>query len=331
METYIVTGAAGHLGSAILQLLKNEPVEVRALLFGQERPKVTGENILYYRGDVTDKGSLLPLFEGLEPKETTVLHTAALISIQNGISKQLYDTNVNGVRNVADLCAKYHVKRLVHVSSVHAMPEQPKGTIQKEISSYDPDKVVGGYAKTKALGARIVTEHMKDLDAVIVLPSGIIGPGDAGRNHLVQMTREWTNGRLPACVPGGYDFVDVRDVAKGCLAAARKGRAGESYLLTGHYSTIEAMLNKEAEWTHHKKVTVLPMSLAKAALPLISLYCRARKTRPLYTAYSLYTLGTNALFSHEKATRELGYTVRDLDESLRDMVEELNGNQKEEK
>ncbi len=327
MLTYLITGAGGHLGSTVLRELIGHPVQIRALLFGDEEPALRQEKIQYFRGDVTDRDSLLPLFQGLQGEETIVIHAAAVISIQEKMTENMYRTNVEGVQNIVDLCIHHHVRRLVHVSSVHAIPELPAGTVQREVSSYDPDLVVGGYARTKAMGAAIVVRNAPALNAVIVLPSGIIGPYDSGKNHLIQMTKEFLSGHLPACVKGGYDFVDVRDAAKGCLLAAEHGRRGESYILSGHYMEIQDMLNREAEMTGRKPVSVLPLPAARAALPLISLYCRIRGTRPLYTAYTLHTLHSNALFSHEKAERELGYQVRSIDSSLRDMIDYLQQSQ----
>lgn len=321
MLTYIVTGAGGHLGSTILRELAGRPVEIRALLYRNEKPAVAGENIHYYYGDVTNKNSLRTLFQNVHSPDTIVIHTAAVISIQKKISERMYRTNVEGVQNIVDLCIANHVRRLVHVSSVHAIPELSRGTIQREISTYNPDLVIGGYARTKAMGANIVTEHSRELDSVIVLPSGIIGPYDLGNNHLIQMTREFICGKLSICVKGGYDFVDVRDVAKGCLLAAENGTRGESYILSGHYIEIREMLNREGMITGRKPVAVAPLAAAKAALPFISLYSHIKGIRPLYTAYSLYTLNSNALFSHEKAERELGYHVRSIDSSLRDMID----------
>lgn len=321
MLTCIVTGAGGHLGSTILRTLCKYNVEIRALLYGAEKPTIKNKSIHYFFGDVTDSESLLPLFHNLDGANTFVFHTAAVISIQEKISERMYRTNVEGVQNIVDLCIANHVKRLVHVSSVHVIPELPHGTIQREVSTYDPDLVVGGYAKTKAMGAGIVVKNSNQLDTVIVLPSGIIGPYDRGSNHLIQMTKEYISGKLPVCVKGGYDFVDVRDVAQGCLLAAKYGRRGESYILSGHFSKIQEMLNKEAEITGRKPVPAVPIKVARAALPFISMYCKVKGIRPLYTTYSLYTLNSNALFSHEKAERELGYQVRSIDNSLQDMIE----------
>lgn len=320
---YIITGAAGHLGSTILRKLQSRNCQVRALLSRRGKPRITGENIQYFQGDVADRESLEPLFRNFAGEDTFVIHTAAVISIQEEITEKMYRTNVLGVRSVIDACIRYGVRRLVHVSSVHAIPELPQGTVQTEIRDYDPERVTGGYAKTKALGARSVMENLDRLDAVITLLSGIIGPYDDGRNHLVQLAKEYLSGGLPAIVDGGYDFTDVRDVAEGCLSACEKGRRGESYILSGHYLTIEEVLQEVGAITGKKKLPKILLRIARAGLPFVSMYCRLTGRRPLYTAYSLHTLKSNALFSHEKASRELGYRSRDPKETIRDMVDYL--------
>ena len=323
-KRYLVTGAAGHLGSTILRLLKERGAQARGLLLPGEEEKVAGPGIAYVRGNVCDPDSLRPLFEGGEGMDLIVIHTAAIISIAAKAPPALSEVNVGGTKNVLKLCREYGVKRLVHVSSVHAIPELPKDQIIREVDAYSPDLVEGGYAKTKAEAAQAVLDAAKEgLDAVIVLPSGILGPYDDGNNHLTQMVRDYIAGRLPACVRGGYDFVDVRDAAEGCLLAAEKGRAGESYILSGHRSSVERLLLETGRRCGREKAPVLPMPLARAAVPFISLFAVLCRRRPLYTSYSLDTLHCNSRFSNEKAKTELGYTTRPLAETVSDMTDYL--------
>ena len=258
--------------------------------------------------------------------ETIVIHTAGIIDISNHVSPELYDVNVSGTKNILALCREYPVKRLVYVSSVHAIPEQKRGNVTGEIRDFSPDAVVGGYAKTKAEATREVRRAAQEgLDAVVVHPSGILGPYDRSGNHLVQMVAEYLQGTLPACVKGGYDFVDVRDVAEGCLLAAEKGRKGECYILSDRYCEIREVLEIAGAVSGKKKLPVLPLWMAKMAAPFIQLHARRKKRRPLYTAYSLHVLGTGERFSHKKATEELGYHPRDLKVTIRDMVAEMQG------
>ena len=324
-KLFIITGANGHLGGTIVRMLNGRPVQVRGLVFGDKKKKDTG-SIHYYSGDVREPETLRPLFEGCEDMETIVIHTAGIIDISNHVSPELYDVNVNGTKNILALCREYPVKRLVYVSSVHAIPEQKRGNVTGEIRDFSPDAVVGGYAKTKAEATREVRRAAQEgLDAVVVHPSGILGPYDRSGNHLVQMVAEYLHGTLPACVKGGYDFVDVRDVAEGCLLAAEKGRKGECYILSDRYCEIREVLEIAGAVSGKKKLPVLPLWMAKMAAPFIQLHARRKKRRPLYTAYSLHVLGTGERFSHKKATEELGYHPRDLKVTIRDMVAEMQG------
>ena len=178
-----------------------------------------------------------------------------------------------------------------------------------------------GYAKTKAEATQAVLDDVKaGLRAVVVQPSGILGPYDASGNHLVQMVSDYIRGRLPACVQGGYDFVDVRDVAQGCLLAAEKGRIGECYILSNRHYEVREVLAMARAVCGGRRLPVLPMWMARAAAPMLEWVAKRRRERPLYTKYSLYTLASNDRFSHDKATLELGYRPRDLYQTVADTV-----------
>lgn len=320
-DRYVVTGAAGHLGGTIVRSLLNAGREVRGLILPGEAGSAVGPGISYFSGDVREAKSLEGLFEGWEGAGVTVIHTAALISIARKVPQALYEVNVGGTRNILRLCREHGARRLVHVSSVHAIPELPQGQVMREVDAFSPETVFGGYARTKAEAAQAVLDAAREgLNAVIVLPSGIIGPYDRGRNHLVQLFAGYLDGSLPACVEGGYDFVDVRDVARGCLLAAERGRSGESYLLGGHYARIPELLAMAGKVSGKGDLPVMPLWLARAAVPAIGGWAALRGRRPLYTGYSLRTLTGNGLFSSEKARRELGYAPRELEETVRDMV-----------
>lgn len=317
---YIVTGANGHLGGTLVRMLQRRGAAVRGLLLPKEQA-ADRSGVTYYHGDVRDKESLRPLFEDTGDAQVTVIHTAGIIDISEHVSPLLYDVNVGGTRNMVELCEEYRVHRLVYVSSVHAIPEKDKNCVLHEVRHFSPSEVVGGYAKTKAEATQLVLDAADHgLDAVVVHPSGILGPYDRSGNHLVQMVTDYIHGKLPACVNGGYDFVDVRDVAAGCLAAAERGRRGECYILSNRHYDIKEVLRMVKQVAGGRRLPVLPMWMAKAAAPLMSWRARRHKQRPLYTKYSLYTLKSNDKFSHDKATSELGYKPRDLFQTIRDTV-----------
>ncbi len=324
-EKYIVTGARGHLAQSIIAQLQAMGCSVWGLILPTE---IGGEsrNVRYLSGDVTDKASLKAFFDAVADKNTTVIHAAGCVSIASRVSPQLQRVNVDGTKNVIEACEEHRVRRLVYVSSVHALPELPVGQTIREVDHFDPENVVGAYAKTKAEASAAVLEAARrGLDAVIVHPSGIIGPGNSGSNHLIQLIQNYLQGTLPAGVRGGYDFVDVRDVAKGCILAAQQGRTGESYILSNRYYSIGELFEYIRAQVGGARKRCLPLWMAKTALPFIQLHARCTGKRPLFTRYSLYTLNSNSCFSHEKASSELGYRTRSMQETIADTVAWLGG------
>ena len=321
---YIVTGAAGHLGRTIVHMLNEQGCPVYALCLPGEAHVPAWENVKIFQGDVRDIGSLIAMFEACAKAfaQVTVIHCAAIVSIASGFSQQVYDVNVGGTKNILSLCEKFAVDKLIYISSVHAIPELPAGETITEVAYFSPDNVVGLYAKTKAEATRCVAEYMsRGYHANVVHPSGIVGPGDFGRGHITQLIIDYYSGKLKVAINGGYDFVDVRDVAAGVLACEKQGKAGEFFILSGRYYKVYELLDLLHNITGKKKIKgVLPLWLAKFTAPLSELYYKILRQPPLFTAYSIYTLNTNGNFSHAKAARELGYTVRPMEETLRDTL-----------
>ena len=323
---YIITGAKGHLASTIIKQLKNTDCFIRGLILDTEHGE-DDKQITYYKGDVTKPETLKAIFSGIEHNEVIVIHAAGIISIGETVSKQMYSVNVIGTRNIVNECKIHNIKRLVYVSSVHAIPEAENGAIIEEVRSFSPQAVIGGYAQTKAEASQIVIDAAKNgMDAVIVHPSGIIGPYDAGNNHLTQLIQMYLSGKLPAGVTGGYDFVDVRDVAQGCIEAAESGKAGECYILSNRYCTVKELLEFMRQAAGGRKKICFPLSWAKRMAPVFEWIAKITHTRPLFTKYSLHTMDSNGHFSHDKATMQLGYHPRDIKTTIADTIDWLKKN-----
>lgn len=324
-KLYLVTGAAGHLGSALCALLHARGEEVRALVLrGEDTSFLRRMGAQIFFGDVTAPESLIPFFDTPEDTPTVLIHCAGIVDITSLDNPAVDKVNVDGTQNVMRLCLANHIEKVVYVCSVHALPDLPCGRVKREIEHYDPALLDGAYARSKARAAAIVQEMAaQGLPAVTVLPSGIIGPYCGGGNHLVQLVKDFCRGKLSAIVKGGYDFVDVRDVAEGILSAAEHGRTGESYLLTGNYHSLKEMTDMLAEITGRKKVGAVPVWMAHLAVPFAEYSARRKNKKPLFTHYALRVVLENAHFSHDKAARELGYSPRDLYDTLEDTVEWL--------
>ena len=321
---YLVTGASGHLGNTIVKKLRAAGCNVRALF-------LPGENISdglgSHTGDVRIKESMTDFFSVPSNSEVIVIHTAGIVSISSGHNRNIYDVNVNGTKNIIELCLKHGVRKLIYVSSVHAIPEKPSGQTIIETTDFSPAHVKGYYAKTKAEATACVLEAGKYLHVNVVHPSGICGPYDYGRGHFTALVVDYCNGGLKAITNGGYDFVDVRDVADGIISCAEKGKYGECYILSNKFFTIQEIMCLLQEITGKREINiVLPYWFAKLTAPIAELYYNILKKPPLYTPYSLYTLQSNSLFSHAKADKELGYSVTDISKTLLDTVNWLSQN-----
>ena len=330
---YIVTGASGFLGNNIIRMLEHDDnAEVRAfVLNGESISSLNNLKCSIYYGDVTKADTLNSVFDGCDGIEIFVIHCAAVVYIKSKYNSKVYDVNVNGTKNIVDKVLEYNAK-LIYVSSVHAIPEKSNGDLISEVSIFNPDDVVGLYAKTKAEAARYVMDSVKDkgLNACIVHPSGILGPYDFSNSHLTALVREIVRGKLPMCVKGGYDFVDVRDVAKGIIMACDKGKKGECYIMSGEFVSIKKLADLVCDVVGKKRIkVVLPIMIAKIVAPFYEMYYNVKGKTPLFTKYSLYTLSSNSNFSNEKAKRDLGFVTRDITDTVKDMVMWIWGDFKE--
>ena len=251
-----------------------------------------------------------------------VIHCAGIVEITGKSNRRLFDVNVGGTKNVLEACARQGVRRLVYVSSVHAIPTLPRGQVMREIDAFSPDAVPGPYDKSKAEATQMVLNAAREgLDAVCVHPAGIIGPHGNPSVGAARLISSCLKGKLTAAVRGGFDFVDVRDVAEGILAAADSGRAGACYILSNRFISFRELLDTLTNVAGLRKVRLfLPAWVALAFAPLAEAYYRLAKKAPLFTRYALNTATRNALYSHEKATRELGYKPRSLTRTMIDIV-----------
>lgn len=315
---WIVTGASGHLGNVLVRKLLKQKEQVTGLLLPGEKPPVKGMRTVY--GNLCEKESLRPLFSSGE--KTVVIHCAGCVSISSYDGLKLWNTNVLGTRNLVELAEEYGAAKFIYVSSVHAIPEREGGAQITEIRDFNEDLVIGDYAKTKAVATRyVLREAASGFPACTVHPSGLLGPYDMGAGQMTRLLRLFLKRLLPAAVEGGYDFADVRDVADGILACCERGETGESYILSGCYYSIREFLDLAAQAAHIPSVSFcLPRSAAGTLAAVSDRLSHSLGRSTIFTPYSIYTLGSNSNFSHQKASECLGYQTRSKEETVRDMV-----------
>jgi dihydroflavonol-4-reductase len=289
------------------------------VLTGESLEPLQGLDVEVVEGDVRDIESLYKAFDGAD----IVFHLASIISLLPGNNELLEEVNVRGARNVAEACLTTGVRRLVYTSSIHALVEPPMGQVIDESMPCDPEHISMAYSKSKAKATLEVLDVIgKGLDGVIVMPTGVIGPYDFKPSATGQMLLDYAAGKIPVRIGGGYDFVDVRDVAEGQILVAEKGRTGEKYILSGEWMSVDDILQEVSNATKAPLPRwKIPAALASAVALMITSYCMVTGAKVLINHDSVSTLRGNSLISSEKARSELGYTSRPIRQTIRDTLD----------
>lgn len=324
-ELYIVTGAAGFLGSTIVRQLVEKNKKVRAFVLPNDKSvEYLPSNIEIVKGDLLDIDSLENLFKDSNKYITYVMHIASIVTVDPEYSQLVMDVNVKGTKNIIDMSIKYNIKRLLYCSSTGAIPELKKGKIS-ETESFDENKVLGCYSKSKALATKLVLSYKDLLDVVVVHPSGILGPNDYAKGETTRVLIDIINGKMKAGINGSFNLCDVRDLANGAILALKNGKRGECYILANDmvsFKKFAKMISKEAK--NNKKVKLfLPIWLSNIIAKKMEKKAKKNGTKPLMTTFSVYNLARNNDFSSEKAKKELGYETRSYEITIKDEVKWL--------
>ncbi len=324
-RVYLVTGAAGFLGGTIVRQLIEEGKRVRAfVLAGDPAIKYIPQEAEVVEGDLTDIDSLEPLFAVEEDTHTVMLHIASFVSVKPDFDQRLIDINVGGCKNIIDLCLSHpECDKMVYCSSIGAIPETPMGTPISEVDYFDETKVVGWYSKSKAMASQEVLDavHHRGLNACIVHPSGIMGPGDYAMGDITRTLIDILNGEMPSGVDGTFNIVDVRDLAQGCIAAVDKGRCGECYILANEVIAFRDFANMSIAERGGEPIKVfIPTNVAGVMGSIMEAASKFTGDEPLLTTFNIYNLARNNEFDTSKAREELGYTTRPYEETIHDMV-----------
>ncbi|VVB75497.1 L-arabinose 1-dehydrogenase (NAD(P)(+)) [Candidatus Tiddalikarchaeum anstoanum] len=317
----LVTGGTGRLGNVLVRRLVELGGKVKVLV----APKMPVDSIKdvkgveLFEGDLLDYESLNKAFKDVD----IVYHLAAVVSIVSYNKDLVMNVNVNGTKNIIKACISNKVRRLVYTSTIHALSEPKKGTTITEDLGFDAEHTKGDYDKSKALASLEVLKSVKqdELDAVIVCPTGIIGPYDFSVSPFSQYVVNYVNKKQFFYIDGEYDFVDVRDVAEGMINAAKKAKKGEVFILSGSKTSVNDFNRVLEKVTGIKPPFRVPVWLSYFASFFSQVYYQITKTTPVFTPYSIQTLQRNAVISHDKAAKELGFNPRNFEESYKDQIE----------
>lgn len=319
----VVTGASGHLGASLVRTLVAREWKVKALVHNHARA-LEGVDVERVSGNILDEESLRQAFKGAD----IVFHLAACISVVGWNRKQVEAVNIAGVQNVVDACASEGVKRLVHTSSFHANKQKPLDEPLDETRPLVDLSKSPPYNRSKAEGERIVQQAIsRGLDAIIVTPTGTIGPYDFQPSHFGAIILAMAQGKRRLIVDAGLDWVDTRDVAEGTIHAAEKAKSGEKYILSGYWASLKDIAQQVSRFCgHNSPSVVLPLWMGKTGAPFAAALDRMTGKRPLFTPISIKELESSRNVSHAKASRDLGYEPRPLEDTIADTLQWFQDN-----
>jgi dihydroflavonol-4-reductase len=317
--TAFVTGGSGFVGGAVIRALVADGRRVRALARSvAAEATVADRGAEPFRGDLRDRRALADAMDGTD----VVFHVAGVNRMCPRDPTELYTTNVDGAVTAIHAAADAGVSRVVLTSSSAAIGE-PAGTVGREDTPHR-GSFLSHYERSKFLGeraARAVAQE-RGVELVIVNPSSVQGPGrtTGSARILVHAARA----RTMAMLDTPFSIVDVDDCAAGHLLAARAGRPGERYLLSGTSITMRSAIDLLQERTGHpRRVVWLPRALVRAATPF------ARVASPRDDATICPALLRTLLHGHRydgsRVTRELGLVYRPIEDTLERVVRWYRG------
>lgn len=310
-----MTGAAGFVGTNLLHQLADRGDEVVAVDRVRSAHAPT-QGVTWVDGDVLDPASMRRALEGAE----VVYHLVAVITLAQR-DERAWVINVDGVRTVAEAAQAVGVRRLVHCGSVHSFDQYHCGGRIDEASPRSVDESMPVYDRSKWAGEVELRKVVdRGLDAVICNPTGVFGPVDYGLSRINAMLRDSARGRVPVVIAGGFDLVDVRDVAAGLIAAGEKGRTGENYLLPGQMVQLfDAFRMAAAVAGRRGPVYALPLKVITPILPIAEPIGRWLGSDVVSRAAMAAVLAA-PIVGGSKATRELSHHPRPTQETIRDLV-----------
>ena len=310
-----LTGASGHVGNNLCRLLVEEGHQVKALIH-RDIKGLSGLPIEHIRGDVTSEADLEKLCSGCE----VVFHLAAYISIRRN-DPLCRKINVDSCLNLIRAARKEGVRKIIHFSSIHAFRQDHVAELN-ESCGLAHDSMIS-YDRSKAWSQKLMIEASAiDLEITVLSPTAIIGPHDFKPSLTGNALIRFYKGQIPALIPGGYDWVDVRDVCVAAIKAIEQGKAGTCYLLSGSWQNLH-MIGREIENLGGCRMPSLelPLWMARLGEPFLNIHSFISKKVPLYTSVSLHTLKySHRNISSVKAKLALDYNPRPITATLHDTI-----------
>ena len=316
-----VTGATGFLGSHVARALSEQGAKLRLLVrSGSNLKNLEGLNAETAVGDLRDAASIEKAIAGCD----AVFHVAADYRLWVRDPEEMYRSNVEGTRAILDAARKTGVARVVHTSSVATIGFSSDGLPADEDSPVSLADMIGHYKRSKFMAEQLALEAGRlGMQVVTVNPTTPVGEQDVKPTPTGRIVLDFLKRRFPAYVEAGLNLVDVRECARGHVAAFEKGRTGERYILGGENLTLKQILDKLGEITGLPSPTIkLPYFFAFATGVVDEAITGRLLRREPRATVDTVRMGKKKMFaSSAKAERELGWKIIPVDEALRRAVE----------
>jgi len=315
-----VTGATGFVGSHVARALAGQGADLRLLVrSGSDLRNIQELNADRVVGDLRDSGSLERAMAGCE----AVFHVAADYRLWVRDPDQMYRANVEGTRAILESARKNGVRRVVYTSSVATMGFTANGHPADENSPVSLENMIGHYKRSKFMAEQVaVAAGHAGMDVVVVNPTTPVGEQDIKPTPTGRIVVDFLKKKFPAYVDTGLNLVDVRECARGHVAALEKGRSGERYILGGENLTLKQILDKLAAITGlPSPIVKVPYMVALAAGVVDEMVTGHLLHREPRATIDAVRMGRKKMFaSSAKAERELGWKVVPVDDALRRAV-----------
>jgi dihydroflavonol-4-reductase len=314
----LVTGANGFVGSAVLRVLIDEGHEVRSLVrANSNKDNLRDLNVEIVEGDLRDVESLRMSVADCD----NLFHVAADYRLWVPDPKSIYQTNVDGTRDLIRSAVEAGVKRIVYTSSVATLGLNSDGSPANEDTPVSLEQMIGHYKRSKFLAEKAVDELVESIGApvVIVNPSTPVGPRDIKPTPTGRIFVDALNNRMPAYVDTGLNIVHVDDVAIGHLLAFQHGEIGERYILGGENMSLKSILTEISRLSGAIQPRIcIPHNVVLPIAWLAERWAQVSGKPPIASVDEVKMSKKYMYFSSDKATRKLSYAPRPALEAIKD-------------
>jgi dihydroflavonol-4-reductase len=320
-----VTGGSGHVGGNLVRELLSRGYQVDCLVRSDTRA-LDNLDVKLVKGDMLNPKEIAPLMTDSD----IVFHSAAFVAVEKIQEDLMHKINVEGSRSIATAAVESGVKKMIHFSSVHAFEQQPTSESLVETRPLVTDPKALPYDRTKAEAQKVVLGYRdQGLEVNVIHPTGIIGPYDFKPSRMGEVLRDITNGNMPFAINNGFNWVDVRDVAKSAVNCVDMGVDGQNYILPGHWASIPHLSTMIKRITGNRTHLVsVPFWMAYLALPFASVSSRISGKRPSFSRGSLQALAIQCKnIPGTLANEHLDHQPRPLLDTIDDTVSWLTQNQ----